>query len=48
MTLKSQIRKAINENTKYTYIKMYKPEIRTFDDGSATILIEVDIKSKPK
>ena len=47
MGLKSDIRKAINTNTKFTVVQVYKPYIDSEDmRGEYTMTIEVRMKKK--
>ncbi len=46
MALKSQIKKAISENTIYNVVKVYNPITTTYMSGSKFMTIEIQIKRK--
>ena len=45
-TLKSEIKKAINNNTKYKVIKVWKPEFEENLAGEIIMRIEIDVSKK--
>lgn len=44
--LKSDIRKAINTNTKYTTIKVWRPEIHENMAGEIWMTIEIEVRKR--
>jgi hypothetical protein len=46
MALKSAIKKAITANTKYTAVKVWKPEISENYAGEMTMTLEITIRKK--
>jgi hypothetical protein len=48
MSLKREIKKAINQNTRYTAIKVWKPEYEENMAGEGTLIFEVSVKKKSR
>ena len=44
--LKSEIRKAITKNTRYTAIKVWKPEIDAYMSGETYMTIQISVRKK--
>jgi hypothetical protein len=44
--LKSEIRKAVNNNTKYTAIKVWNPVIDEYMSDEITMTIEINVRKK--
>jgi hypothetical protein len=46
--LKSEIRKAITNNSRYVAIKVWKPEYSEYSTGRDIIMIEVEVRKKKR
>ena len=46
MALKADIKKAITANTNYIAVKVWKPEVDEYSDGSFVMRIEINVRKR--